>query len=173
VDDISVAGTLRPPRSRRLIADLLDAADAARHRRGASNSFVQGRAFCTSALLHIGEGLMSHWKAFGLTIFVVIGLLGETAGSAYAQCIRSSEQPLCATEWSSGGPINLGGPPGFTTSAAAGINDAGQVVGYSLVGNGSYATEWSGGSSINLGGLSGSTSSGARGINDARAGGRI
>jgi probable HAF family extracellular repeat protein len=53
------------------------------------------------------------------------------------------------------------------TSAAAGINDAGQVVGYSLVGNGSYATEWSGGSSINLGGLSGSTSSGARGINDA------
>ena len=81
---------------------------------------------------------MSHWKSFGLAIFVAVGLLGESVGLAYAQCIRSSEQPLCATEWSSGGPINLGGPPGFTTSAAAGINDAGQVVGYSLVGNGSY-----------------------------------
>ena len=39
-----------------------------------------------------------------------------------------------ATEWSGGSVINLGGLPGSTASIAHGINDAGQVVGYSLVG---------------------------------------
>jgi hypothetical protein len=116
---------------------------------------------------------MSHWKSSGLALFAAICLLSETSGSAYAQCIRSAGGNLCATEWSSGGAINLGGPPGFMSSTATGINDDGLAVGISNFGNVPYATEWSGGGSINLGGLSGSTSSGARGINDARAGGRI
>jgi hypothetical protein len=36
-----------------------------------------------------------------------------------------------ATEWSGGRIIDLGGLPGFTLSEAGGINDAGQVVGFS------------------------------------------
>jgi probable HAF family extracellular repeat protein len=46
--------------------------------------------------------------------------------------------------------IDLGGLPGATFSAAQGINDAGQVVGYSVVGGLTYATEWSDGNVINL-----------------------
>ena len=100
---------------------------------------------------------MSHWKAFGLAIFAVVCLLGEGATSVYAQC------DFCATEWSGGSVINLGGLPGFAPSVAEGINDAGQVVGES----GDVATEWSGGSIINLGGLPGFTTSQALSINDA------
>ena len=48
-----------------------------------------------------------------------------------------------------------------------GINDAGQVVGWSLVGGSIIATEWSHGQVIDLGGLSGSMDSIAIGINDA------
>jgi hypothetical protein len=44
----------------------------------------------------------SHWKSFGPAILVALGLLGETAGSAQAQCAA------CATEWSGGSVINLG-----------------------------------------------------------------
>jgi uncharacterized membrane protein len=36
-----------------------------------------------------------------------------------------------ATEWSNGQVIDLGGLPGFNSSEAFGINDAGQVVGFS------------------------------------------
>ena len=57
--------------------------------------------------------------------------------------------------------------PGSTQSYAEGINDAGQVVGWSQVGGTVYATEWSGGSVINLGRLPGSTASYATGVNDA------
>ena len=47
-------------------------------------------------------------------------------------------------------------------------DDAGQAVGYSVVGGVSYATEWSGGEVINLGALPDfSTSSVAYGINSA------
>ena len=74
---------------------------------------------------------MSLWKSFGLAIFAVVCLLGETAGSAQAQC-ESSSIHNCATEWSGGGVINLGGLPGFAASNAYGINDAGQVVGVEL-----------------------------------------
>jgi probable HAF family extracellular repeat protein len=76
-------------------------------------------------------------------------------------------QPYCATEWSHGHVINLGGLPGYTNSFAYGINDSGQAVGYSLFVSGGfgvdYATEWSHGRVIDLGG-SGSI---ALGINDA------
>jgi probable HAF family extracellular repeat protein len=73
-----------------------------------------------------------------------------------------------ATEWSDGKIINLGGLPGSTGSFATGINDAGQVVGYTETQNGlfAFATEWSGGSIISLGRLPGSTDSIANGIND-------
>ena len=69
-----------------------------------------------------------------------------------------------AAEWSGGSVINLRGLPGgplpISQAQAYGINDAGQVVGVSLL-NHDYATEWSGGSVINLGeGI-------AYGINDA------
>jgi hypothetical protein len=73
------------------------------------------------------RGLMSYWKSFGLAIFAVFCLLAETTGSAHAQC-----NP-CATEWSGGQVINLGGLPGSFTSQASRINDAGQVVGDSYL----------------------------------------
>jgi probable HAF family extracellular repeat protein len=63
--------------------------------------------------------------------------------------------------------ISLGGLPGSTSSSASDINDAGQVVGYSVVDGDEYATEWMpNGKVINLGGLAGSASSNALGIND-------
>jgi probable HAF family extracellular repeat protein len=53
-----------------------------------------------------------------------------------------------ATEWSDSNVINLGALPGSTFSVATGINDAGQVVGYSegSVGAVFHAIEWSDGS---------------------------
>ena len=72
-----------------------------------------------------------------------------------------------AVEWSRGSIINLGGLPGFTSSGADGINNVGQVVGWSFVGGDFVATEWSGGSVINLGGLPASTGSAAQAINNA------
>jgi hypothetical protein len=74
---------------------------------------------------------MSYWKSFGLAIFATICLLGETTGSAHAKC---DVGPSCATEWSGGKVIDLGGLPGSMGSAASGINAAGQVVGASNVG---------------------------------------
>ena len=105
---------------------------------------------------------MSHWKSFGLAIFAAVCLLGETAGSALAQL-----NTAFATEWRNGQIINLGGLPGSTYSEALGINNAGQVVGQSVVDGFNYATEWSHGHVINLGGLPGSTESVASGINNA------
>ena len=52
------------------------------------------------------------------------------AGRGKQRCRRTS----FATEWSGSSVINLGGPPGTTLSEAIGINDAGQVVGSSVVG---------------------------------------
>src|ERR1700693_3190886 len=113
----------------------------------------------------MGEGSMSICKASGLAIFAAVCVLGETTGSAHAQCMSSFESASCATEWSGGSVINLGGLPGSSESQAFSINDAGQAVGLSLVGGVSYATEWSGGSVINLGGLPRFTMSAANGIN--------
>jgi len=57
-------------------------------------------------------------------------------------------------------------------SFADGINDAGQVVGYSAgVSVAVYATLWSGGAAINLGGLSGNNGGVAEAINDLGQGG--
>jgi uncharacterized membrane protein len=110
---------------------------------------------------------MSSCKSFGLAVFAVVGLLGQTTGSAHAQTYNYKH----ATEWSGGvggSIINLGALPGFTDSFARGINDAGQAVGSSEGGGVAYATEWSGSRVINLGGLPGSTNSIAYGINNAR-----
>jgi uncharacterized membrane protein len=107
---------------------------------------------------------MSYWKAFGLVIFAAVCLIGGTAGSAHAQC---SFAAVCATEWSSGSVVSLGGLPGFTSSEADGISGTGLVVGDSVVGGVNYATEWNSGSVINLGGLPGSTENLALGVNDA------
>jgi probable HAF family extracellular repeat protein len=109
---------------------------------------------------------MSHWKSFGTTLFVAFCSLSEATGSVYAQCASPAPgtTTTCATEWSGGSAVNLGTLPGFTSSAAIGINNAGQVVGY----NDSSAIEWSGGSIIKLGSLpGGSVRSVANGINDA------
>ena len=109
---------------------------------------------------------MSFCKTFGFAIFAAICLVGQCAGSARAECNPAAPFP-CATEWSGGSVINLGAPPGSTYSDAYGINDAGQVVGYSAGPGVPSATEWNGGSAINLGGLPGATYSFANGINDA------
>ena len=74
---------------------------------------------------------------------------------------RAADAQFYAVEWSGGSIIDLGGLPGSQESVATGINSAGQVVGYSWVGNIEYAVEWSGGSVINLG------LGAASGINDA------
>ena len=105
---------------------------------------------------------MLHWKAFGLAIFAALCLLGETTGSAHAQCNIFG----CATEWSVGGITVLPGFPGASASAAYGVNDAGQVVGSSSVGGVVYATEWSDGHIINLGLPPGSTFGVAYNISD-------
>jgi probable HAF family extracellular repeat protein len=71
-----------------------------------------------------------------------------------------------ATEWSSGGVIDLGGAHN-AVSVANGINNSGQVVGYSnFFAFVQHATEWSGGSVIDLGGVPGFTGSLANAIND-------
>jgi probable HAF family extracellular repeat protein len=108
---------------------------------------------------------MSQWKSFGLAIFAAVGLLGETASSARAQCSIAGNP--CATEWSHGSAINIGGLPGSNESQAYGINDRGQAVGYSDVGGLDYPTEWRHGSVIDLGRLSDSAESIAFSINDA------
>ena len=91
-----------------------------------------------------------------------------TTGSAHAQCTPRPGTGGCATEWSHGKVINLGGLPGSMTSAALGINDAGQAVGFSEgLDTQGVATEWSHGKVINLGGLPGSDFSIANGINNA------
>jgi probable HAF family extracellular repeat protein len=112
----------------------------------------------------LGRGLRSHWKSSGLAIFAVGCLLGETTGSAHAQC--NSFVTDCATEWSGSSVINLR-LPGSILSDARSINDAGQAVGSSQIGNDLHATEWKGGSVINLGGLPGFTISEAQSINNA------
>jgi hypothetical protein len=71
------------------------------------------------------------WKSDPLmAIFAVVCLLCKTTGSAYAQC----DITQCATEWSGDSVISLGGLPGFTSSIAHGINDAGKGVGFSEFG---------------------------------------
>jgi probable HAF family extracellular repeat protein len=114
---------------------------------------------------------MSPCKASGLAIFAAVCLLGETAGSAHAQCYYTPFPVVAcdtATEWSGGSVANLGGLPGYTYSEAVSINNVGQAVGLTEFSPGYYhATEWSGGSVINLGGLSGSFESVAYGINNA------
>jgi probable HAF family extracellular repeat protein len=70
-----------------------------------------------------------------------------------------------AAEWKGDAYTNLGGLHDFS-SFAQGINDSGQVVGYS-VGEDFSATEWDGGSIVDLGSLPGSASAIAWGINIA------
>jgi probable HAF family extracellular repeat protein len=112
---------------------------------------------------------MSPRKTSALATFAAACLL--VASSGWAQVCASSN--YCAAEWTNiGAPtgtrfISLGGLPGVTSSAALGINNAGQAVGYSVVGGLQYATEWSGGDVIDLGLLPGATSSAALGINKA------
>jgi uncharacterized membrane protein len=61
-----------------------------------------------------------------------------------------------ATLWSGGVATNLGGLPGSSAfSVAYGINGAGKVVGFSVVGGIYYATLWSGGVATNLGAVPG------------------
>jgi hypothetical protein len=91
---------------------------------------------------------MLHWKSFGLVVFAAVCLLTQTTGSAQAQCNPLGN--ICATEWSDGSVINLGGLPSSTQSAGSSINDAGEVVGFSVVDGVETATEWNHDSVINL-----------------------
>jgi len=99
-----------------------------------------------------------------------LGLGGANAINDVGQVVGESNGAMggvSATEWSGGSVIDLGGLPGSLNSAAYGINDTGEAVGYSIVGGVQYAVEWSNGSIINLEGLPGFTSSSASGINSA------
>jgi putative DNA-invertase from lambdoid prophage Rac len=82
-----------------------------------------------SAPLPMGAGNHVALQGFGLALFTAVCLLGETAGWAHAQC----NIVLCASEWSHGRVINLGGLTGSAENWAVSINDAGQAVGYSIV----------------------------------------
>jgi uncharacterized membrane protein len=110
---------------------------------------------------------MSPWKASGLAAFATLCLIGETTGSADAQCSAPPlAHPVCATEWSGDAGANLGRPPGSTVSYAFGINHPGQAVGYGGVASEvTYAVEWSRGRIILLGSLPGATTSVANSIN--------
>jgi probable HAF family extracellular repeat protein len=102
---------------------------------------------------------MSFARAFGLALFNVVCLVGETASPAHAQSY--------ATEWSAGRAVELRGLPDATTNAANGINDNGQAVGSSAGSDFEYAVEWSNGRLVNLGGLPGYVDSVASSINNA------
>jgi hypothetical protein len=50
---------------------------------------------------------MSHWKSFGLAIFVAAYGLGETLGRTHAaECM--SPFSICATEWNGSTAMSLG-----------------------------------------------------------------
>ena len=86
-------------------------------------------------------------------------------GGAYA--INNVGQVLVGYGvWSNGGVTDLGSLPGSTGFEAVAINDSGQVVGWSIVGDYSYATEWIDGVPHSLGNLPGSPDCEAYGIND-------
>ena len=101
-------------------------------------------------------------KASGLAVLAVCawGLTVDFARSAQDIIYH-------ATEWSGGAAINLGNLPGSTYSIATGINNVGQVVGYSEIGTTEVAMEWSGGQAFALPGPPGSEYSYANGINSA------
>jgi uncharacterized membrane protein len=83
---------------------------------------------------------------------------GQAAGGRYANGVDY------AVEWSGGSVLKLATLPGLVSCVAFGINQSGQVVGYSYNGaqienpTVSYAIEWSKGSVINLQGLPSFTS---------------
>ena len=133
----------------------------ARRRIGGRCGAGLGEGANFSAIVQGGR-LMAYWKSFGLALFAAVGLLSEARGSARAEIYEYTY----AVEWSNGNVINLGGLSGYTSSSAAGINDAGQVVGTSTVGNRAYATEWRGDNVTNLGGLSGAIVSSPVSINN-------
>ena len=108
---------------------------------------------------------MSHWKSFGPGIFAAVCVLGGTASSVHAQCNTSGSD--CATEWSGGGVIELGGLPAQRLARRSALTTPVRRSGYSAVGNDEVATEWSGGSVINLGGVTGYANSEADSINRA------
>ena len=73
---------------------------------------------------------------------------------------------LHATVWNGTTPTELGTLPGGFQSFAVGINDRGQVVGYTDINGSNIATIWNGSDPTNLGTLPGGISSEALGIND-------
>lgn len=99
------------------------------------------------------------------TLAYGINSSGEVVG--YGR-VQTNAPPFHALLWSGGSVTDLG-TLGGSNSVGQGINDAGQVVGGSLVaGNaGTHAFLWSGGTMTDLGTLSGSIFSYAEAINNA------
>jgi probable HAF family extracellular repeat protein len=97
-------------------------------------------------------------RRFSIYKFLILGPMCIAGGAARAQVCPTWPYNTCAIEWNGENISILGGLPGAVTSTATGVNNLGQLVGYSYVSIGSgnvlaVATEWSGGTVINLGGL--------------------
>jgi probable HAF family extracellular repeat protein len=86
---------------------------------------------------------------------------GQAVGGSFA-----SPGSLQAFIWTKGRQTHLGTLPGASNSTANDINDGGQVVGQSEVGDSTRAFLWEGGAMIDLGTLPGGTSALAYRINN-------
>jgi probable HAF family extracellular repeat protein len=95
--------------------------------------------------LSIADGVNDAGQAVGYSVVNGVYHATEWSGSSIidlgpglAEAINNAGQVVgsnnagFATEWRDGSVIDLGVPPGFLDSVALGINDAGQVVGYSF-----------------------------------------
>src|SRR5262249_18509216 len=92
---------------------------------------------------------------------------GQVAGLVVANHCTFPTPPAHAFRWDDGVREDLGVLPGHVSSAAFGINEAGQVVGESSDGSVTRAVRWDGPAMVDLGVLPGQASSSAGDINNA------
>jgi uncharacterized membrane protein len=94
----------------------------------------------------------------------------KSAPCSHLGICLSRQSVVSAAKWSGGSVINLGCSEGSYNCVPTGINDTGQLAGfseYTADGGSIFATIWSGGNAIALGTLPGANVNLALGINDA------